>query len=516
MSHPFSNLSRPAGRASRLAAAALSLICLALFLLLGGSSPARPADPVREFPFHHDGILGTSLDLLLLASKESDAEHAERVVLDEIERLRRILSTYDSTSEISRLNRATEPFVCSIELIEVLRAYEDWYRRSQGAFNGQLGELIQVWKRAEQAGSPPSAATLEPLLQQLQQPGWKIDDANRTVTRLTHQPLNVNAIGKGYILAKAAAAAREKVPSLRGLLLSIGGDLAMFGNGTPWRIGVTDPARPQDNAAPLAVLELKGGAVATSGNYQRYFTIDGKRYSHILDPRTGRPAEGVASATVVAADNVTANALATTLCVLTPEEGLRLVERTPGASCLLIAGDRHFKSKGWTGRDVSPPLASDCTVAPANPWPAGFETSITLILTEQKTTKYRRPYVAVWIENADGKPVRSLACWGNASKYQKDLTAWWRLVAGDTAVIKAVTRATRSPGRYQLAWDGRDDKGNPVEQGTYKVQVEVHREHGKHVRQTGTIECRADKAAITLAKTPENDDTLVEYGPKGK
>ena len=268
---------------------------------------------------------------------------------------------------------------------------------------------------------------------------------------------------------------------------------------------------------PLAMLELKDGAVATSGNYQRYFTIAGKRYSHILDPRTGQPAEGVASATVVARDNVTANALATTLCVLSPEEGLRLVRQTPGASCLLVCADgSQVRSDGWTGRDVSRAPAAECTAAPANPWPAGYETSITLTLTEQKTTKYRRPYVAVWIEDADGKPVRSLACWGNASKYQKDLTAWWRIAAGDSAAIKAVTRATRSPGRYQLAWDGRDDKGNPVEQGTYRVQVEVHREHGKHVRQTGSIECRADKASATLAKTPENDDTLVEYGPKGK
>src|SRR5262249_37358966 len=148
---------------------------------------------------------------------------------------------------------------------------------------------------------------------------------------------------RGYIIQRAAAAARARVPALCGLLLNLGGDLFVWGRDEAgrlgWTVGVQDPAHPEDNAPAVAVLRLRDQAVATSGAYQRYYAVGGKRFSHIFDPRTGRPAEGVASSTVVAPDNVTANILATTLCVLPPEEGLRLVAGTPGAKCLLVTAD---------------------------------------------------------------------------------------------------------------------------------------------------------------------------------
>src|SRR5262249_11849846 len=137
-----------------------------------------------------------------------------------------------------------------------------------------------------------------------QQPGWGIDDARHTVQRLTDQPLDLNAIAKGYIIQKAAAAARARVRAPQGLLLKLGGGMAAWGKGAAgrkaWTVGVQDPFHPQDNAPPLTLVDLRDRAVATSGGYERYYSVGGKRHSHIFDPRTGRPAEGVASATVVA------------------------------------------------------------------------------------------------------------------------------------------------------------------------------------------------------------------------
>jgi thiamine biosynthesis lipoprotein ApbE len=473
-----------------------------------------------QFHFHHDNILGTSLDLVVVASHGDEADACEQAVLDEIERLRRILSTYDPASDISRLNRERGPVPCPPELIEVLRAYEHWQRWSGGAFNGQLGGLIRLWKEAEKAGAPPDAAILSQLVYQINQPGWRIDEARGSVERLTDQALNVNAIGKGYILGKAAAAARAKIPSVQGLLINLGGDVHVWGDGgaagAGWRIGVADPWQPEDNAAPLVLLRLRDRAVATSASYERFYTVAGRRYSHVLDPRTGRPAEGIASATVVAADNVTANALATSLCVLSPEEGLALIKATPGAECLLVAADgRQLRSDGWKRLEL--PLSRAADDKKAGKWPAGYQVSITLQLPTPTTgKKIKRPYVAVWIEDADGKPVRTITVWGNEAKYLKDLTAWWQFARDDRDLIKAVSRATRQPGRYQLVWDGTDDKGKPVAQGTYKVVVEVHREHGKHVKQTGTILCGTDKASTKLEKTAESEETQVTYGPKGK
>jgi thiamine biosynthesis lipoprotein len=149
-------------------------------------------------------------------------------------------------------------------------------------------------------------------------------------------------------------------------------------------------------------------------------------------------------------------------------------------------------------------------------WPESFQVNLTLNLLTPPGGKARRPYVAVWIEDSAGKPVRTIAVWGNEGRWIKELYQWWKLHGNQPSLVKAVTRATRPPGKYTLVWDGVDDKGKAVDPGSYVVQVEVHREHGKHVRQTGTIECAKEPATIMLSKTAETDQIIVTYGPKGK
>jgi hypothetical protein len=336
----------------------------------------------------------------------------------------------------------------------------------------------------------------------------------------------LNSIAKGYIIQKASAAARARIASLQGLLLNLGGDMAAWGTDDSgkksWTIGVQDPQQPEDNAAPIARVRLQDAAIATSGGYERYYTIDGKRHSHIFDPRTGRSADGAASATVIASDNVTANALATTLCVLAPEEGMELVAATPGVECLLITKEgKQLRSAGLHAMEV-PVGRLAANIAFQNnkdgkkieAWPVGYQVHFTLTIPTVTAKKYRRPYVAVWVENADAKPVRSITVWGNNARYWKDLPQWWKFAKNDNDLVKAVTRATRAPGKYSLVWDGKDDHGTALPQGTYTVYVEVHREHGKLVRQSGRIQCGADPARITLEKNAETGDTLVEYAKK--
>lgn len=496
------------------------LMGLASLLIAGEICQAEtPKSAGREYSFHYDHILGTSLDVWMRAASEADAAVAEKAILDEIERLRLVFSTFEPKSEISRLNLTKGPVAASPELLEVLREYDLWQRRSNGAFNGQLGELVRIWKEAEKSGREPDQLVLASIVQQVNQRGWQIDDEHQTVARLTDQPLNLNAIGKGYIIKKAAEAARLKVPGLRGLLLNIGGDMLGWGNGPEgWVVGVQDPFKPEDNAPLIAALRLNGMAVATSGGYQRYYRINGKKYSHIFDPRTGCPAEGVASATVVAPTNIVANALATTLCVLTPQEGLRLVASTPGAECLIITSDgRQLKSAGLKLIDMPKQEFAITTeeTKDAKAWQAGYQVAINVELPSINAGKrYRRPYVAVWIENDDGKPVRTLTVWGNAPKYLRDLYSWWKFASGDNTLIRSVTRATRGPGKYEVVWDGKDDKGKLMPQGTYTVKVEVHREHGKHLIQTGKVECGAESSKATLEKNAETEATEIEYRKK--
>lgn len=502
---------------------AMWAILAGMGLLLVGPAFAEPiglpnvAIPHAEFTFHHDNILGTSLDLVVVAPVERTAQACEQVVLDEIERLRRVLSTYDPESELSRINRTSGPCRASRELIDVLRAYDHWNERSRRAFNGQLGNLVRVWKEAEVKGTLPSAGILGPLVRQINRPAWRIDSERGTVERLTTQPLNLNSIGKGYILGKATAAARLKTPTVAGMLVNLGGDVLALGesvSGHAWRVGIADPRHPEENSPPLAEVQLQDRAIATSAAYERYFTIGGRRYSHIFDPRTGWPAAGVTSATVIAADNVTANALATTLCVLPPNEGLALVESTPGASCLLVLPNaKQLRSRDFARAEIRQDFI--VLADKESKFPKDFQVSITLELLRPEGGKIRRPYAAIWVEDADKKPVRMLTVWGDLPQYQRDLTKFWKIARDQRDRVEAMTRATRPPGKYTIAWNGLDDKGEPVERGIYTIVVEVHREHGKHVKQVGKIACEEGRSSVTLERTAETAETKVEYGPPG-
>ncbi|MBY0458408.1 MAG: DUF2271 domain-containing protein, partial [Gemmataceae bacterium] len=467
-------------------------------------------------------VIGTSLDLHIVAPDEATAEDAELTVLNEIERLRKIFSTYDPTTEISKLNATREPQKVSAEMAEVLAAYAVWQEKSGGAFHGQVGELVRVWKEAEKANKLPTDVVLERIAADLKKPGWVLDSSANTAKRLTDQPLNLNAIGKGFIIRKAFEAVRKDHPTVSAMLINLGGDILASGappGGKGWAVGIQNPFQSFDNAAPIGGLRVTNQAVATSGDYQRFYTIGGKRYSHIFDPRTGRPAEGVVSATVVAKDNVTANALATTLCVLKPDEGLKLVASVPGAECLIVTADgKHLKSTGLNLFEVAPARVATPQdkkdEPPAAAWPDGFQVTVAVELPKIDAKRYRKPYTAVWIEDEKGNAVRTLAVWGNAPKYLKDLTDWWKIGKNDGDLVKAVARATRGPGKYDLVWDGKNDKGAALPQGTYTVRVEVHREFGAHLRQSGKIACKDAPASTKLEKNDETAETVIEFKKK--
>ncbi len=508
-------------RRGRLAVAALLTVLVQLpILLLPGLAEARPflsafttiavptvlvffptsssaEDTFVGHSFHRENVLGTSLDLYVSTTSADQAQQCESAVLEEIARLEQILSTREPDSEISRLNRGETPSTGSPELLEVLTLCEHHHQVSNGAFDARLGGLVRAWREAEQADALPDEARLRDLL-----------------SRRHEQPYHIDALGKAFVLDRAARRAQART-GVRGLLLNIGGDIVALGDcnanqGRGWVVGVAHPGRPEDNALPLAHLRLRNQAVATSAAYGRPVLIQGVSHSHILDPRTGQPAAGVASATVVAADAATANALATTLCVLSPEDGLRLVARTDQAACLLVAAD---------GTEVRSPGLVETTIATAvaDTWPEGNQLTVKLALTKPTTgKKIVRPYVAVWIEDADGNPVKTLAVWGNERKYLRDLSAWWKFASKDDALVKAVTKATRAAGDYALVWNGTDDKGNALAPGTYTVRVEVNREHGRHVQQSGKVECGEKKVTVTLDATAETGVTKVQYGPNEK
>ncbi|HVQ41011.1 MAG TPA: DUF2271 domain-containing protein, partial [Vicinamibacterales bacterium] len=293
-----------------------------------------------------------------------------------------------------------------------------------------------------------------------------------------------------------------------GVILNIGGDIVTAGR--PADIRVTSPDRCYENDAPLTTVRAANLAIASSGSYERP--------GHLLDPRTGDAALGALSATVIAQDCVTANALATALCVMAIPEGLALVEQTAGAEAIVVARDgRIERTSGFRAFEQA-----TSTKPVASGWPLGSEMRIELTLTGSAGSMRGRggrggskaPYVAIWAEDARGKYVRTLAVWAEPGRYINELIDWWGIARNDRTLSTTATRATRPAGQYRVAWNGLDDDGDPVPQGTYKINVEVSREHGTYARKSAAITCAGSPASVTLPETAEFAPIVISYGPR--
>ncbi len=413
------------------------------------------------FAFGHEDVLGTSLDMQFAADSAADAEVAEAMVLAEIDRLRGVLSTWDPGSEASRwLKLRNEAIVVSEDLAAVLRAYDTWRERTGGAVDPAVGAATALW---EGASREPDAAMRATAAAAIAQRHWELD--GRVATRRGTTPMVFASLAKGYVLDRAVEAAMAG--PVRGALINIGGDLVVRGELRP-RIDVRSPE--EGTAARIAVADM---AVATSGDYRRGYEIGGRRYSHLLDPRTAAPATGVRSATVMARDAVTAGALATALAVMDPAEGQRLGDSIAGTEYLLLAANgRPILSRGWGALAQAPPAD-------------GMELAVEFEIARVDGQRYRRPYISVWIEDKDKFPLRTLAFWVEKSRWWPDLKSWYRgdrmrAMAEGTEITATVASATRAPGKYTVKWDGKDSQGKPVKPGRYAVCIEAAREHGTY------------------------------------
>jgi thiamine biosynthesis lipoprotein ApbE len=460
------------------------------------------------------------MDVTILAASEPAARMAEAAALAQIDHDAKILSSYDAASEFSRWFKTRGVATpVSPELFEVLGLFDAWRGRTGGALDASAERVSRVWTAAAVRHELPSQAEIAAAVRDVRQPHWRLDPAGRTATHLTGTPLILNSFTKSYIIDRAARAALGSA-SVRGVVVDVGGDLVVRGDWTE-TVQVTDPIDNADNSPALDRLTIRNRAVATSGGYRRGFDISGQHYSHIVDPRSGRPTSHVLGATVVAQEAVEAGALATALCVLSPEEGERLVSGVSGAEFLLVLSDgSEIRSAGWhtlqappvRGRLVPAPVAT--LYAAEQQWNPDFELAVAVELA-RPSGMAKRPYVAIWIEDKDKFPVRTIALLYDQSRYLPELRAWYRAdrlraMAENTEIVWSVASATRSPGSYTFKWNGKDQQGKFVKAGTYTVFIEVAREHGTYqlIRQeldfSGTVK-RVDLPANIEVATASLD-----------
>ncbi len=292
-------------------------------------------------------IMGTTCRLTAVGHPDRVDSALERAFA-ELAEVNRLASTYDPQSPLSLFNKAPADtgFVLDPPLIGVMRASREISVKTGGAFDITMRPIGLLWRESGRKGRLPSDASIDSALALVGYENLVLGDSTALKT-VEGMQVSLDAIIKGYAVDQALKALWDAGMSAG--LVEVGGDIACFGappGAQAWRVGVQDPWEEKTvgilGVPPEGVSSV---GICTSGNYRRFVEIDGVRYSHIVDPRTGRTPDAIPSVTVIAPDAMTADAWATALSVLSYEEGRPLIEAEPGVEALWIGGSG---SDPWT------------------------------------------------------------------------------------------------------------------------------------------------------------------------
>ncbi|HEY4086960.1 MAG TPA: DUF2271 domain-containing protein [Bryobacteraceae bacterium] len=460
---------------------------LALTLPRPGRSAISAPDTIHTF--HYENVLGTSLQLRVAAVSRDQARGASDAVLAEIGRQAKILSTWDPRSEVSRWQRTNgRPVRVSPDLFRVLALYDQWRARTNGAIDPSAQAITEVWQQGARENRLPSDEELAAAVAKTRVSQWTLNHISGSATRTGETPLVFAAMAKSYIIDRAADAAMHT--GVSAAVVNIGGDIAVRGDHAEV-VDIADPHSSAENGEPVARVMVRNQAIATSGDYRRGVTINGRRYSHIVDPRTGAPAQDVVSSTVIASNPADAGALATAFSVLKPSESAQLAASMPGVAYLLVKKNgEQVKNDNWRAYEVAAvtkPAVSRAAFAPAATgglWDPSMGLTIDFEIAHLQGM-VRRPFIAAWIEDADRFQVKTIALWYHEDRFLTEMKSWYRsdrmrAMAEGKELFKSIGAATRAPGKYSLQWDGKDNAGNTIKAGKYTAYLEVCREHGTH------------------------------------
>ncbi len=299
--------------------------------------------------------MGTVFETTIYAADKYVAEKTFNDVSQEINRLDYLMSNYKKESVLSGLNKNAPagPVDCNKELANVIEQSLKYGNITDGAFDITIGPLMKKWGFFKKQGRIPGKEELESALQSVSYKNIIIEE--KAIKSLSKDPIAVKTIffknpgtqidlggiGKGYAVDRAVSVLQQN--GISSALINFAGNIYTFG--TPpgrdsWVIGLQHPRKSE---GLLGTFEIKDKAVSTSGDYEKFFTIEGKRYSHIIDPRTGNPVKGIVSVTIVTDNATRADALSTGVFVLGLEKGMALIEKLPDVEGIIVYEDADSK-----------------------------------------------------------------------------------------------------------------------------------------------------------------------------
>ncbi|MCL0070340.1 FAD:protein FMN transferase [Dehalococcoidia bacterium] len=344
-------LSRLGGETRKVVAGSMAALVL-VGLVLGSIGAQRPQIEVDGNVVRGMGLaMGTVVSITAIDEDTQMAEAAVGDAFDEISRIENLMSATDHSSEIYILNQSGGAWVdLSPETIHVLERSLYFASISDGAFDPTVKPLLDLWmERVRAWGRLPTTDELGRALALVDWRALELDEDNGRARFLKEgMKITLGGIAKGYAVDRAIAVLKES--GVERALVDIGGDIRGFGP-KGWRIAVQ---HPRDGYEWLEVIDLKNSAVATSGDYRRFFLLGERRVHHILDPKTGQPADAVMSVTIVAGNSLDADALTTLVFVLGPEKGKELLNSLAIAGLIVDSAGEIIMSEAWELKHQSP------------------------------------------------------------------------------------------------------------------------------------------------------------------
>lgn len=288
-------------------------------------------------------LMGNRFELTVVEEDAQKAENAIERAVYEIRRIESLLTTYRADSQVNRINDAAgiSPVKVDMEVVNLINRSLKISRLTQGAFDISYGSIDKrLWNFDTNMKSLPDPATARQMVRLINYRNIIVDEKDSTVfLREQGMRIGFGGIGKGYAADRAKAVLVNA--GIKSGIVNASGDLTAWGlqpDGKPWTIGIAD----HDSAArPFSFMDITDMSVATSGNYEKFVEIGGRRYSHTIDPGTGLPVSGIRSVTIISPIAEIADAMATPVMVMGIEVGLNLINQMQQIACIII--DDHNK-----------------------------------------------------------------------------------------------------------------------------------------------------------------------------
>lgn len=288
-------------------------------------------------------LMGSRFDLSVVAPNETEANSYINLAIEEITRIEKLISEWDTNSQTSAINRnaGIKPVKVDKELFELIKRSIQISKLTQGAFDISFASIDKVWKYDGSMQKLPTEAAIQKSVEKIGYQNIELNEAQQTVfLKLAGMKIGFGAIGKGYAADKAKQVLIEK--GVKAGIINASGDLNSWGtqpNGDLWKVGITNPLNKEK---VFSWLPIENSAVVTSGNYEKYVTLNGVRYTHIINPKTGYPVVGLNSVTIFSESAELADALATAVFVMGLESGMDFINQLNGIECIIIDADNKI------------------------------------------------------------------------------------------------------------------------------------------------------------------------------